>query len=282
MSAAPLRELLAAAVQRLAETSETPRLDAELLLAAALERPRSYLHAWPERVPESERATRFLAWLDRRQAGEPVAYLLGRREFWSLELEVTPDTLIPRPETELLVELALERLPTDRTCTLADLGTGSGAIALALAVERPRARIVATESGPATLAVARRNARRLNIANVEFREGDWCAPLAGERFDLMASNPPYVAAADAHWRRGDLRFEPAAALVAGEDGLEALRSIIAQAPACLLAGGWLLLEHGYDQGEAVPALLRQRGFVEVSDYRDAAGLSRTSVGRWLA
>jgi len=274
--------LLTVATQRLAEISETPRLDAELLLAAALERPRSYLHAWPERVPEPDRATRFLAWLNQRQAGEPIAYLLGRREFWSLELEVTPDTLIPRPETELLVELALERLPADRTRAFADLGTGSGAIALALAVERPRARIVATDLGPAALAVARRNARRLNIGNVEFREGDWCAPLASERFDLLVSNPPYIAATDPHWRQGDLRFEPAAALVAGEDGLDALRSIIAQAPAYLQAGGWLLLEHGYDQGEAVPNLLRQRGFVDVSDHRDAANLSRASAGRWLA
>jgi release factor glutamine methyltransferase len=282
VSAAPLRELLAAATQRLAEVSETPRLDAELLLAAALERPRSYLHAWPERVPEPDRATRFFAWLDRRQAGEPIAYLLGRREFWSLELEVTPDTLIPRPETELLVELALERLPADRTCALADLGTGSGAIALALAVERPRARIVATDLGPAALTVARRNARRLNIGNIEFREGDWCAPLVGERFDLLVSNPPYIAATDPHWRQGDLRFEPATALVAGEDGLDALRSIVAQAPAYLWAGGWLLLEHGYDQGEAVPTLLLQRGFVEVSDHRDAANLSRASAGRWPA
>ena len=282
MSAATFRELLAIAVQRLAETSETPRLDAELLLATALERPRSYLYAWPERVPEPNQATRFLAWLDRRHAGEPVAYLLGRREFWSLELEVTPDTLIPRPETELLVELALERLPMDRSLALADLGTGSGAIALALALEWPQARIVATDRSSAALVVARRNARRLNIGNVEFREGDWCAPLAGERFDLMASNPPYVAATDPHWRQGDLRFEPAAALVAGADGLDALRSIIVQAPAGLRAGGWLLLEHGYDQGEAVPTLLQQRGFVDVSDHRDAAGLSRASAGRWPA
>ena len=173
-------------------------------------------------------------------------------------------------------------MPAGRPLAIADLGTGSGAFALALALERPQARIVATDRGPAALAVARRNARRLHIANIEFREGDWCAPLAGECFELIASNPPYVAAADARWRRGDLRFEPAAALVAGKDGLDALRSIIAQAPACLRAGGWLLLEHGYDQGEAVPALLRKRGFVAVNDHRDAAGLSRTSVGRWPA
>ncbi len=200
VSVASLRELLADAARRLAEISETPRLDAEVLLAAALDRPRSYLHAWPERTPEPEPTARFAAWLERRRAGEPVAYLLGRREFWSLELEVTPDTLIPRPETELLVELALEQLSTDRSVTVADLGTGSGAIALALAVERPLARIVATDQSAAALTVARRNAQRLKIRNVEFREGDWCAPLGDERFDLIAANPPYVAATDPRWR----------------------------------------------------------------------------------
>jgi release factor glutamine methyltransferase len=280
VSVASLRELLANAASQLAIVSETPRLDAEVLLAAALERPRGYLHAWPERTLELEQSARFMAWLERRLSGEPVAYLLGRREFWSLELEVTPDTLIPRPETELLVELALARLPADRPLTIADLGTGSGAIALALAVERPLARIVATDHSPAALIVARRNARRLNIVHVEFREGDWCAPLGDERFDLIAANPPYVVATDPRWRQGELRFEPPAALVSGPDGLDALRVIIAQAPDVLKPGGWLLLEHGYDQGEAVPALLRERGFDAVSDHRDAAGISRTSSGRW--
>ena len=281
MSAATLHERLTDAAWQLAAISESPRLDAEILLAAALERPRSYLHAWPERTLEPEPSSRFSAWLERRRAGEPVAYLLGRREFWSLELEVTPDTLIPRPETELLVELALARLPADWPITVADLGTGSGAIALALAVERPLARIVATDRSPTALIVARRNAERLEIRNVEFREGDWCAPLGDERFDLITTNPPYVAAADPRWRQGELRFEPPVALVSGADGLDALRAIIAQAPDVLKSGGWLLLEHGYDQGEAVPALLRERGFDAVSDHRDAAGLSRTSSGHWL-
>lgn len=280
MSATTLRDWLNHAARRLAEVSDTPRLDAELLLAVALDRSRSYLHAWPERVPEPDQIARFTAWLDRRHTGEPVAYILGRREFWSLELEVTPDTLIPRPETELLVDLALERLPANRPLDMADLGTGSGAIALALAVERPRAWIVATDRSPAALAVARRNARRLNLANVEFREGDWCAPLAGARFDLIASNPPYVAATDSHWREGEPRFEPPTALVSGAEGLDALRTIIAQAPGHLKPGGWLVLEHGYDQGEVVPALLRTRGFVAVTDHRDAAGVNRTSCGRW--
>ncbi len=280
MSAVTLRELLAHAARRLIEISASPRLDAEVLLAAALDRPRGYLHAWPERTPAPEQAACFAVWLERRSAGEPVAYLLGQREFWSLDLEVTPDTLIPRPETELLVELALARLPMDRPVTVADLGTGSGAIALALAVERPMARIVATDQSPAALVVAQRNTQRLGIGNVEFREGDWCAPLGDERFDLIAANPPYVAAADPRWRQGELRFEPPAALVAGGDGLAALRAIVAQASEYLKPGGWLLLEHGYDQGEAVLALLRERGFDAVSDHRDTAGLSRTSGGCW--
>lgn len=280
MNAITFREWLITSARQLAEVSESPRLDAEVLLAAALGRPRSHLHAWPERMLEPEPAARFTAWLERRCSGEPVAYILGQREFWSLELEVTPDTLIPRPETELLVELALERLPANRSVTVADLGTGSGAIALALAVERPQARIVATDQSSAALAVARRNAQRLKIARIEFREGDWCAPLAGERFELIVANPPYVAAADPCWRAGELRFEPPAALISGEDGLDALRMIIATAPDDLQTGGWLLLEHGYDQGEATPALLRKRGFVEISDHRDTAGLSRSSCGRW--
>jgi release factor glutamine methyltransferase len=271
---------LVAAAQRLVESSDTARLDAEVLLAAALNRPRSYLFTWPERRLESEPAHRFDAWLNRRLTGEPVAYILGRREFWSLELEVTPDTLIPRPETERLVELALERLPADRPIALADLGAGSGAIALALAVERPQARIVATDRSSAALTVARRNAQRLGIRTVEFRQGNWCEPLGGECFDLIASNPPYVAAADPHWRRGALRFEPPVALAAGMDGLEALRVIIAQAPNHLQPNGWLLLEHGYDQGEAVSTLLQERGFIAVSDHRDAAGMSRASCGCW--
>lgn len=280
MSATTLREGLTIATRQLAEISASPRLDAELLLAAVLDRPRSYLHTWPERMLEPEPATRFNAWLIRRQAGEPVAYILGRREFWSLELEVTADTLIPRPETELLVELALARLPANGPVRVADLGTGSGAIALALAVERPLARIVATDQSPAALAVARRNARRLKITSVEFRQGDWCAALAGERFDLIVSNPPYVATADAHWQAGELCFEPAMALIAGAEGLDALQAIITAGPGHLQTSGWLLLEHGYDQGKAVPALLRERGFIEVSDYQDAAGLSRSSCGRW--
>lgn len=281
MSGFRIDELIASATDQMATVSDTPRLDAEVLLAAALQRSRSYLHAWPERCVEPGQMAQFMAWLRRRQQDEPVAYLLGWREFWSLPLEVTPDTLVPRPETELLVELALARLPTEQPLQIADLGTGSGAIALALARERPQAAIVGTDISPAALQVAQRNGRRLGLANVEWRQGDWLTPLASEHFDLIVSNPPYVAATDNRWREGELRFEPLTALVSGADGLQALHTLIERAPHSLRSGGWLLLEHGYDQGERVPALLDARGFVEVADYRDSAGLSRCSAGRWV-
>src|SRR5690606_41469022 len=216
----------------------------------------------------------------RRVAGEPVAYLTGRRGFRHLELQVTPDTLVPRPETELLVELALERLPTDRELRIADLGTGSGAIALALASERPRASVVATDASAAALAVARANADALGIANVEFREGDWFDAVRGERFDLVASNPPYIAEGDPHLQAGDLRFEPAMALSSGSDGLDAIRRIVAGAPAHLQPGGGLLLEHGWEQGAAVRALLSAAGFHAVATARDLEQRDRITYGRY--
>ncbi|WP_181168269.1 peptide chain release factor N(5)-glutamine methyltransferase [Cognatiluteimonas lumbrici] len=253
--------------------------DAALLLAHALQRPRAWLYAHGDEAVDAAAAARFESLLARRVAGEPVAYLTGSRGFWRFELRVTPDTLIPRPETELLVELALERLPADRVLRVADLGTGSGAIALALAGERPRAEVVATDASPAALAVARGNAAALGIGNVAFREGSWFAPLAGERFDLVASNPPYVAAGDPHLGEGDLRFEPATALASGGDGLDDIRAIAAAAPAYLAAGGWLLLEHGHDQGAAVRALLREAGLADVATHRDLEQRERVTLGR---
>jgi release factor glutamine methyltransferase len=218
--------------------------------------------------------------VERRVAGEPVAYLTGRRGFWSFELQVTPDTLIPRPETELLVELALTHLPPDRVLQVADLGTGSGAIALALAHERPRAQVLATDASPAALDVARANATSLGNANSAFAQGDWCAALEQRRFDLIASNPPYIAAGDPHLALGDLRREPAAALASGVDGLDAIRRIVAGTRLHLVAGGWLLLEHGMEQGDAVRGLLRDAGFVDASTDRDLEGRDRVSSGRW--
>lgn len=253
--------------------------DAELLMAHVLGKPRSWLFAHgDERVPAGTAAA-FNALVARRAAGEPVAYLTGRRGFWRFDLAVSPATLIPRPETELLVELALARLPAERALRVADLGTGSGAIALALAHERPRAQLIATDASAEALALARANAATLELRNVEFRQGDWFAPLRGERFDLIASNPPYIALDDPHLREGDLRYEPAAALASGGDGLDAIRAIAAAAPAHLEPRGWLLLEHGWEQGAAVRALLSAVGLVDVSTGRDLEDRERVTLGR---
>lgn len=254
-------------------------VDADILLAHALARPRSWLFAHAEATLEPEPVARFDALLQRRLAGEPVAYLTGTQGFWTLDLAVTPATLIPRPETELLVELALARLVSNRAVRVADLGTGSGAIALAIAKERPLARVVATDASACALAVARGNADRNHIRNVEFRCGDWWAPLAGESFDLIASNPPYIADHDPHLAQGDLRFEPALALACGADGLNAIRALAAQAPAHLQHSGWLLLEHGWEQGAPVRDLLQQAGLVDIETARDLELRERVTLGR---
>ena len=264
----------------LRQAAAIDRVDAEWLLAHALGQSRTWLFAHSaDAVPESG-ALRFADLLARREAGEPVAYLTGLQGFWTLELEVSPATLIPRPETELLVELALARIPMGAAARIADLGTGSGAIALAIAKERPRAHVVATDASEPALDVARRNAARNRIANVEFRHGDWLVPLAGERFDLIASNPPYIAEGDPHLDEGDLRFEPASALSSGSDGFDAIRSITAAAPHHLLDDGWLLLEHGWQQGETARALLREAGFIDVETARDLEDRERVTLGRW--
>ena len=255
-------------------------VDAQWLLAHALGRSTAWLYVHADDAVDNAAAVHFETLVERRVAGEPVAYLTGRRGFWSFELQVTPDTLIPRPETELLVELALTHLPPDRVLQVADLGTGSGAIALALAHERPRAQVLATDASPAALDVARANATSLGIANIAFAHGDWCAALEQRRFDLIASNPPYIAAGDPHLALGDLRREPAAALASGVDGLDAIRRIVAGTPLHLVAGGWLLLEHGMEQGDAVRGLLRDAGFVDASTDRDLEGRDRVSSGRW--
>jgi release factor glutamine methyltransferase len=260
-------------------TSPTARLDAELLLAAVLGKPRSYLRTWPEHEPGAEQLAAFAALLERRRAGEPVAYILGHQGFWSLDLEVAPHTLIPRPDTELLVETALQLAPATPQRVL-DLGTGSGAIALALASERGGWQVIGVDRIAEAVALAERNRQRLKLGNAEFRQSSWFDGLAGERFGLILSNPPYIAADDRHLGEGDVRFEPLSALVAGVDGLDDIRQIIAQAPRHLQAGGWLLLEHGYDQAEAVRELLAAAGFTAVDSRRDLGGHQRISLGRW--
>ncbi|HJW81627.1 MAG TPA: peptide chain release factor N(5)-glutamine methyltransferase [Acidiferrobacterales bacterium] len=274
-----LEQFIQHATHQLAAASPSPRLDAEVLLmhVTGLARTALITRAQELLLPENEEQLHEL--LARRAHGEPIAYLTGKREFWSLELNVTPDVLIPRPETELLVEQALARIPEDADWTVADLGTGSGAIALAIATERPRCRLIATDNSAAALAVARANATRLGIANVEFRHGEWLKPLAGMRFDVILSNPPYVRANDPHLTQGDVRFEPESALVAGMDGLDAIRCIPADAVSCLRPGGWLLLEHGYDQAKAVCTLLETHGYDRVASFRDTGGHERITHGR---
>jgi release factor glutamine methyltransferase len=255
------------------------RVDATALLAHALARPPTWLYAHGDDAIGAAALSRFEALVSRRAQGEPVAYLLGRRGFWTFDLTVSPQTLIPRPETELLVELALERAPSTPGLRMADLGTGSGAIALALAHERRQAHVVAVDLSEGALAVARANADALGLDNVAFRHGDWLAPLAGERFDLIASNPPYIADGDPHLHEGDLRFEPTPALSSGPDGLDAIGIIVRDAPAHLTPGGWLLLEHGWRQGDAVRSLLQAAGFDEVRTFRDLEDRDRVTIGR---
>src|SRR5699024_3898634 len=241
------RELLREGARLL--THEEARREAELLFEHVLGVSSSWLFAHGDEPVDDARRDAYLALVKRRAEGEPVAYLTGQRGFWSMDLDVTPATLIPRPETELLVEKTLERLPPDVACKVADLGTGSGAVALAIAHDRPQAHVTATDASAEALSIAERNSRRLALTNMTFLQGDWMAPLVGSRFDLIASNPPYVASGDAHLAQGDLRFEPSAALASGVDGLDAIRIIVRDAPAHLADGGWLLLEHGWDQAE---------------------------------
>lgn len=261
----------------LASSSESASLDAELLLAHVLGTPRAQLQIHPERPLAAAQTAEFAALLQRRAAGEPVAYLLGSSGFWTLDLQVTPAVLVPRPATELLVDLALRALRDRESPRLLDLGTGSGAIAIALATERRDARIDAVDSSAAALAVASDNAARLAVTNVHWRQGSWWIPVAGQRYALIVANPPYLSAADPHLAA--LRHEPREALVAGPTGLEDLETIIAGAMAHLDPGGTLLVEHGYEQGPAVRRLFDQAGFQEVATARDLAGHERTTGGR---
>lgn len=272
-------EALAAARARLA-ASPTARLDAELLLAHTLARPRTWLHAWPETTLTPAEAERFDERVARRAGGEPIAYLLGEREFWSLAFEITPDVLIPRPETEGLVQAACDHLRATAATEprVLDLGTGSGCVAVAIAHERPDARVAAVEAAGPALALARTNAARHGTVHIEFLEGSWFAPLESRRFDVIVSNPPYIATGDPHLAEGDVRFEPAGALDGGRDGLDALREIASGAPHHLAPGGLVAVEHGMDQGEAVAALFAGEGLVAIETHHDAAGLARITSG----
>lgn len=259
-------------------------LETELLLMAALDCRRETLMTWPEREVAAEPAALFERFVARRRRGEPIAYITGRRAFWDFELSVSPAVLIPRPETELLVEVCLELAAVRSGAqTLLDLGTGSGAIAIALARSDPRFKVLGVDVSTEALAVARSNARRLAGGNLSFAEGSWLSPpvraALAEEVDIIASNPPYIAPQDVHLEEGDLRFEPSLALSCGEQGLSAFRLIVEQSSSVLKPGGWLVFEHGCDQREAVAALMRRAGFCDVECLQDLAGLDRVTRGR---
>ncbi len=273
------KEILLITTQQLRESSDTPQLDAELLVMSVLKKSREYLFTHPEEVLTDETEQQIQALIQRRLTGEPIAYITGHKEFWTLDLQVTTATLIPRPETELLVEWLLQSLPQNEKLVIADLGIGSGAIALALASERPQWTLHATDTSAAALAVAKNNAQRLQINNIEFFLGSWLDALPQKKYAAIVSNPPYIKEGDPYLSNPTMQYEPHHALVAGEGGLEAIQQIIQQAYQHLLPGGWLILEHGYDQKTQVLNLLEEKGYENSQDHNDLAGQPRMCVGQ---
>lgn len=277
---ASIADLLASAARMLAESSETAWLDAEVLLYHCLDKPRSYLRAWPEHRPDAEPVAEFRSLLERRRQGVPVAYLTGCREFWSRDFLVNADVLIPRPDTELLIELCLSLLPTDSSDKVIDLGTGSGILAITLAAERPLAQVTGTDVSLAALEIAKLNAAQLRVTNVEFTASNWFAEITESGFDLVVSNPPYIADDDPHLQQGDVRFEPTGALISAENGLKDIRLIAEQARAYLKPQGHLLLEHGYNQQAGVQAILAALGYRQIATHNDLANNPRVTTGVW--
>jgi release factor glutamine methyltransferase len=272
-----IRVWLRAAIARLS-SSESPKRDAEILLAWVSGKSRAWLIAFDDAQLDDSQLAALESLLARRAAGEPVAYLIGEREFWSLPLSVSPDTLIPRPDSEVLVEQALSRLPAD-PCAILDLGTGTGAIALALASERADCQVTGVDRIAAAVALATHNGAKLNLPNARFLQSDWFSALNAQRFQLIVSNPPYIDAADHHLSQGDVRFEPASALVASDHGLADIKTIASSAANYLADNGWLLLEHGWQQGEAVRQILRENSFCQVETCQDYGGNDRVTLGQ---
>jgi release factor glutamine methyltransferase len=276
-----IRQYLEDGTAILRGVSDSPRLEAELLLGLVLRKPRSFLHTWPEQRLDEPQAAHYETLLRRRFAGEPIAYMTGIREFWSMPLKVTPQVLIPRPETELLVEKALLRLPVDEDLRVLDLGTGSGAVSLAIAKERPRATVIGVDVSLTALEVARLNARLQKLDNVEFRESDWFDAVRGEKFSIVVGNPPYVADDDPHLGRGDARFEPRLALDAGPGGMDCFRAIVDRAHNYIVRQGWLLLEHGPTQHLPLRRLLEAQHYHDITIHKDAAGHDRITECRFV-
>ena len=273
-----IKSLLINSTTSLAELSDSAQLDCELILCSVLKKPRTYLHSWSDKMLSEKYVTHFTTLLNRRIKGEPIAHILGERGFWSLDLKVTVDTLIPRPDTERLVELALDIIPNNASYNILDLGTGTGAIARSIATEKANCFITATDKSLAALKVAQENAIKNEITNIEFIQSDWFDSLEKKSFDLIVSNPPYIKENDPHLQQGDVRFEPLSALTSGKDGLDDIRSIINKSKIFLAANAALLIEHGYDQANEVSELLLQAGFRDVENFTDIGNNPRVSVG----
>jgi len=273
-----ISQLIHNSTKQLEAVSESAHLDTELLLCFILKKDRSFLRAWPEHKLDQQQVNSYQQLFEQRLKGKPIAHILGERGFWSLNLKVTSDTLIPRPDTERLVELALERIPENSQWKILDLGTGTGAIALSLAKERPHTFVTATDQSIAALNIAKENAEKNTISNVEFIQSNWFEKLAQQQFNIIVSNPPYIKKNDPHLTQGDVRFEPLSALTSGEDGLHDIRLIIKNSPSHLCEKGVLFLEHGYEQADAVCALLTDANFTQVRNYKDYNDNQRVSVG----
>lgn len=271
--------MLRDAADALAPVSDSALLDAEVLLCLALSKPRSHLRAWPDKPLQPEHLSAFRALLEQRQKGVPIAYITGNREFWSRDFLVTPEVLIPRPDTELLIELSLNLIPTNEPFKIIDLGTGSGIIAITLAAELPHAQLSATDFSPAALRIAQLNAEKHHIDNIKFYQSDWFANLPPTKFNLIISNPPYIAEDDRHLQQGDVRFEPRTALSAAEQGLSDIKIIADTARSYLEPGGHLLIEHGYDQQQQVQALFKNLHYDKVQTYTDLSGQPRVTYGQ---
>ncbi len=277
------KALLDDATHRLFECSDTPRIDSEVLMQHVLQKNIAWLIAYGDSVATADHVNAFYQTIEKREIGQPIAYITGSKDFWSLSLKVDKNVLIPRPDTETLVEQCIERLAKEQQVDVLDLGTGSGAIALSIAKERPFSNVTALEKHAAALEIARKNSRLNNVENVDFRLSDWFGAIdKSERFDLIASNPPYVEPGDPHLKRGDLRFEPITALTASESGLADIRIIVESAPKYLKDNGWLIIEHGYNQATPVAELFEQNGFINIELFNDINKLPRCTAGKMVA
>jgi len=274
-----LEQAVAAGADLLASSSESAKLDAQVLLLHILQKPRSYLFTWPEHELSDDQQLQFNVFIQRRLKGEPVAHITGLREFWSLSLEVNATTLIPRPDTETLVECALNMVMPDKAKVL-DLGTGTGAIALALGSEMPNWKIVAVDRVTDAVALANKNQQRLGINNVEVKQSNWFSALQGEKFNLIVTNPPYIEQGDIHLNQGDVRFEPLSALVADDAGMSDIKQIISHSRDYLLSSGYLLIEHGFEQAEAVRHLFKEMAFINIKTVKDFGNNDRVTLAQW--